>query len=189
MMLACSVIACAPAKLENKGASPVKSDITGAPAKVEISVAPPVKAAIDKATPAAKYAYYVVKGAEPKVATDLTKRTLFICCVMPFDNIFPIVESAIPSLNAPLYAGVQAYVISLRPNESRIRSELSIEYLKHKGRKVPFKGKEIVFFKDVTEDEIQQRAIEDMRADANGVLLLSRGSKAPATDFVEIVFK
>ena len=188
-MLACSVIACAPAKVENTGASPVKSDIAVTPAKVEISVAPPVKAAIDKATPAAKYVYYVVKGTEPKAATDLTKRTLFVCCAMSYDNIFPIVEDAIPSMNAPQYAGVQAYVVSLRPNESRIRTELSIDHLKYKGRNVPFTGKELVFFRDVTEGGIQQRAIEEMRAAGNGVLLLSRDLQAPGADFVEVVFK
>ena len=42
--------------------SPVVAKKGTKAAKVEVTVAPPVKAAIDKATPAVKFAYYVVKS-------------------------------------------------------------------------------------------------------------------------------
>ncbi len=194
-MLACSVIACAPAKVENTGASPVKSDIASVPAKVEVTVAPPVKAAIDKATPAAKYVYYVVKGTEPKTDADLEKRTLFVCCNIALNDVLPIAKVAIPSLQAPQFAGVQAYVLSnffnpkIKPDENCIGYEMDSFPLMYKGHKLPFTGKELGICRGVSEAQIRQRAIKDMQVAGNGVLLLSRDSQAPAPDFVEVVFK
>ena len=195
-ILACSVIACAPAKNENTGSSPVKPDISVASVKVELSVAPSVKAAIDKVTPTAKYVYFVVKGTEPKSDSDLEKRTLFACCDVPLENVGSIVENAIPSLKAPQFAGVQAYLISANvsnstkgPGEIYIAWEMSQNHIEYKGRKFPFVGKELAFGRTATMAQIQQRAIQDMRTAGNGVLVLSRGSQAPAPDFVEVVFK
>lgn len=170
--------------------------VAGAPSKVEITVAPQVEAAIEKATPAAKFAYYVVKGTEPKAAADLVKRTLFICCNLSLRNVVPIIEGAIPSLNAPQFASAQAYGIArgIMPNPDMKPTDtcalvIDNHLITYEGREVPFTGKDFALCKTATESQIVARAIKDMRAAGNGVLLLSRGSRAPAPDFVEIVFK
>jgi hypothetical protein len=167
-----------------------------APAKVEIVLASPVKAAIEKATPAEKFAYYVVKGMEPKAAADLVGRTLFVCCRLPLQSVVPIVKAAIPSLKAPQFAGVQAYEIvggmlsgpGKKPTDPC--ALLSMDPLGYKGRKVPFTGRELDFCRNATtEPQVLALAIGDMRAAGNGVLLVSRASQAPAPDFAEVVFK
>jgi hypothetical protein len=170
-ILACSVIACGTAK-------------------VEVTVVPQMKAAVDKVTPASKFVYYVVKGAEPKTASDLKTRTLFVCCDFSVDDVLPIVVDA--SLNVPRFDSVQTYAVASNMSNPINKSDDTCAFKNssmYYGSGVPFTSKELIFCKTATEAQIQQRTIKDMRAVGNGVLLLSRDSRASAPDFVEVVFK
>jgi len=186
-------VACTNKNAEKTVTTPLSATVNG-PIKIEIAVEPSVKSASEKAMPTAKFAYYVVKGTEPKIDADLSRRPLFVCCTVMLDDVVPVVEAAIPTLKIPLFAKVQTYTVSASISNSKNTPSvpcawLTADHLTYKGKRIPFTGKDLYFCSYATESQISARAISDMQATGNGVVVLPRELRVTPSDFVEIVFK
>ncbi len=158
---------------------------------VEINIPNDTKKSFASAHPVDKFAFYVIKGKEPKTVEDLKKRTLFVCCDAKIDDSQSGMAGALPGIIPyyKLFAGKQEYGIdkSAACDPSQARTQKFGFNGSINGTKAKFETFTILYCRKP--DQVLSYAIEAVRKDANGVLLVPRGAKAPAPDLIELIFE
>jgi hypothetical protein len=86
----------------------------GGPAKVILTIPVEMRAEFQKAAPAEKFAFYVMKTAVPSGVNELASRKLFVVCSegMDFLDGAQVAASSIETMGAPLFKSMQYYAIS-----------------------------------------------------------------------------
>ena len=157
------------------------------PPTVEVKIPPDVKTDFESAKPTAKFAFYVIRGAEPLTAAEVKKRTVFVCCEIKAEDVGMAMQE-IPYWR--LFAGAQMYGVfhGTGCDATHAKTEhFNIEGAIISGEEVHFARTTFLYCQK--EDRILAHAIEAMRVTPNGVLLVPRSLKAPAPDFTEVLFK